>query len=196
MSETVRAPLVEALRALTDWLNAIAAPAIVIGGVAASLLGRPRFTQDVDALAVLPEAAWPQALTRAPAFDLVVRVENPLDLARKARVLLLRHVPTHIDVDVVLGALPFEAEAVEHGVEVQLEGIAIRLPRVEDLLIMKAIAHRPRDLDDIEALLAANTAVDLGRVRGWVAEFARAATMPELIADLERLIGRSEKPPS
>ena len=193
MSDSLRSPLVAALRALTGWLNALPAPAVVVGGVAASLLGRPRFTQDIDALILLPESAWADALTRASDFHLAVRVEKPLDFARKARVLLLRHSPTLIDVDVILGALPFETEAVQHGIEVQLEDVTIRLPRVEDLLIMKAIAHRPRDLEDIEALLAANSTIDLVRVRRWVAEFARAATMPELIDEFERLISNSRQ---
>ncbi len=44
--------------------------------------------------------------------------------------------------------------------------LEIRLPRVEDLMIMKAIA----------------------RVRQWVREFANAATMPELVEDFDRLV--------
>jgi hypothetical protein len=35
-------------------------------------------------------------------------------------------------------------------------GLQVRLPRVEDLLVMKAVARRPKDLQDIEGLLAAH----------------------------------------
>ncbi|HWM68405.1 MAG TPA: hypothetical protein VNO35_17570, partial [Steroidobacteraceae bacterium] len=39
--------------------------AMVIGGVASSFLGRPRMTQDVDALAILPENKWDAATEAA-----------------------------------------------------------------------------------------------------------------------------------
>ncbi len=57
-------------------------------------------------------------------------------------------------------------------------------------MIMKAIAHRPRDLVDLEGLLLAHREVDIDRVRSWVGEFAVAATMPELLEDLDKLLGR------
>jgi hypothetical protein len=38
-------------------------PSMIIGGVAASVLGQPRLTQDVDVLAILPEADWTHAVS-------------------------------------------------------------------------------------------------------------------------------------
>lgn len=72
-----------------------------------------------------------------------------------------------------------------------LDQIEVRLPRIEDLMIMKAIAHRPRDLLDLEGLLSAHPAADIGRVRRWVREFATAATMPALVDDLEAVIQKT-----
>jgi hypothetical protein len=54
-----------ALADLTNWLNAAQIPSMVIGGVAASILGRPRLTQDVDALAILHESDWQRAVEEA-----------------------------------------------------------------------------------------------------------------------------------
>ena len=51
MAEPVElAPLLVVLRDLVAWLDAEKVPGVVIGGLAASLLGRPRLTRDVDAL--------------------------------------------------------------------------------------------------------------------------------------------------
>lgn len=52
------APLLAALRDLVAWLQAERVPGVVIGGVAASLLGRPRVTRDVDAVVLLDDARW------------------------------------------------------------------------------------------------------------------------------------------
>ena len=48
--DRVPATLLAALADLVKWLDVTKAPSMVIGGVAASVLGRPRLTQDVDAL--------------------------------------------------------------------------------------------------------------------------------------------------
>jgi hypothetical protein len=85
------------------------------------------------------------------------RIEKPLEFARRTRVLLLRHVESGIDIDVILSGLPFEAEAVSRAAAHDLGGVRVRLPQVEDLLIMKAIAHRPQDLRDIEPADSAKT---------------------------------------
>ena len=50
----VLATLLAALADLMNWLDATNMPSMVISGVAASVLRRPRLTQDVDALAILP----------------------------------------------------------------------------------------------------------------------------------------------
>ena len=66
---------------------------------------------------------------------------------------MLRHLETQIDIDIILGGLPFEEDAVMNGKRYVIGDVSVRLPKVEDLMIMKAVAHRPRDLQDIEARL-------------------------------------------
>ena len=52
------APLINALRDLMNWFETEHINGMVIGGVAASLLGRPRITRDVDILIQLEESRW------------------------------------------------------------------------------------------------------------------------------------------
>ncbi len=163
---------------------------MIIGGVAASFLGRPRLTQDIDAVAMIPESDWGSTLSNAARFGIVPRIEGALEFARRSRVLLLRHESSRIDIDVVFGGLQFEREAIDRSQVHDVAGLQVRLPRVEDLIVMKAVARRPKDLQDIEGLLAAHAELDLAAVRRWVREFATAMTMPDMIDDLEKLIAR------
>src|ERR1700680_3972798 len=94
------------------WLDATNMPSMIIGGVAASVLGRPRLTQDVDALAVLPEAGWAEAIRLASKYNILPRIEDALQFAKRSRVLLMRHTTSGIDVDLTFGELPFERAAV------------------------------------------------------------------------------------
>ena len=62
-------PLLEALRAFVRWLRAGQVRGVIIGGVAASILGRPRMTRDIDALILLEEKYWDNFLSEGAQFD-------------------------------------------------------------------------------------------------------------------------------
>jgi len=193
VAERLAAPLIAALTDLTRWLNASQTPAMIIGGVAASMLGRPRLTQDVDALAILPETEWARVVETAAQYGIASRIEDVLGFARRSRVLLMRHVDSGIDLDITFGGLPFERTAVETSVPHDIGGIRVRLPRIEDLLVMKAVAHRPKDLEDIRGLLAANPDADVGAARRWVREFAQATGQSDMLEEFDRAVEQSQR---
>lgn len=186
-------PFLETLRDLVYWLQSKHTPGIIIGGVAASLLGRPRMTRDIDALVMLEEEYWDNFLLDGAEFGFVSRINDCLTFARKSRVLLVRHKSNGIDVDITFGTLPFEKEAIRRAVWFDIKRIRLPLPAPEDLIIMKAIAHRPRDLADIESILDAHTKLNLRRVRQWVKEFSSAIEMPDILNDLENILARKRK---
>jgi hypothetical protein len=170
---------------------------MIVGGIAASILGRPRATRDIDTLAVVPDDQWTRLVGSAQAHGILPRIENPVEFARRTRVLLMRHTESAIDIDVILSGLPFEADAVSRARVHDLSGVRVRLPQVEDLLIMKAIAHRPQDLRDIEGLLDVFPTADVENVRRWVQDFATAAELPDLPERFEKLLAhRKSQPPS
>jgi hypothetical protein len=194
MPDRVPQAFLNVLRNLTEWFSDAQLAAMVVGGVAASILGRPRATRDIDALAMLAEDKWAAALYAAKRHGIAPRIEEPLEFARRTRVLLLRHVESGIDIDLILGRLPFEEQAIARGNFHDLGGVSVKLPTVEDLLIMKAIAQRPRDLRDMEGLLDANPGANVDAVRQWVREFSSAMTMPDLLEGFEKLLaGRRSK---
>ncbi len=58
----------------------------------------------------------------------------------------------------------------------------------EDLIILKAVAHRPKDMLDIEAIIESQPNLDKERVKQWVTEFAQLLEMPELWEDVATLL--------
>jgi hypothetical protein len=177
-----------ALAALMRWLDTEKIHGVVIGGVAASLLGRPRLTRDVDALVLGDELGWEAVMASAERYGIAPRIDDPIDFAHRSRVLLLRHLPSGVDVDVSLGALPFEREVVERASLLEVGSIQVRVAAAEDLVIMKALARRPRDWSDIEGLLQVRPGMDLDRVRHWLREFASVLDMPEVQEDFESML--------
>jgi hypothetical protein len=195
VADAIPASLQAALADLTKWLEAAHIPAMIIGGVAASALGRPRLTQDIDALAIIPDADWADVIESAARYGIAPRIGGALEFAHRSRVLLLRHSSSGIDVDVTLGGLPFEQAAVEKSAVHNIGGLQLRLPRVEDLLVMKAIARRPKDIEDIRGLLAAHPRVDISEARRWVKEFAIAMSMSDMLDEFDRLVAQRSPEP-
>jgi predicted nucleotidyltransferase len=105
----------------------------------------------------------------------------------------MRHTRSAIDLDITFGALAFEQSAIEKGMPHAVGGVLVRLARVEDLLVMKAVARRPKDLEDIRGLLDAHPDADVTEVRAWVKEFATATGMADMLAELDKLLEQRRK---
>jgi hypothetical protein len=151
-------------------------------------LGKPRFTADIDAVFLLSVKEIPQFLELARAEGILPRISDAAEFARKNRVLLLKHSPTETDIDISLGILPFEEEMVNRGITQSFAGLTIRLPTPEDLIIMKAIAHRHKDLQDIRNIADKYPDLDQQRVEEWVKAFGEALDFPDLWDQIKPLL--------
>jgi predicted nucleotidyltransferase len=181
-------PLLAPIQALQNLLSQFNDQGVIIGGVAASLLGTPRYTVDLDAVFLLSLEDIPNLLAEAARQGIEPRVSDPAAFARKSRVLLLRHTASGTDIDLSLGILPFEIEMVERSSMVDIGSIQLRLPTPEDLIIMKAVAHRPKDLDDIQAIANSHPNLNKERIRFWVDQFGEALDMPGLWIEILKLL--------
>ncbi|HLA87295.1 MAG TPA: nucleotidyl transferase AbiEii/AbiGii toxin family protein [Anaerolineales bacterium] len=160
---------------------------VIIGGIAVGFLGRPRLTEDVDAMFLLSTHDIHKFLEAAKTENIQPRIPNAEEFARKNRVLLLQHSPTETNIDISLGILLFEEEMVERGIVQSTSTLSVRLPTPEDLIIMKAIAHRPKDLEDIRTIVDKNPTLDIARIEHWVKSFAEVLEMPSLWDDIAEI---------
>ena len=162
-------------------------------GWPAGLLGRPRLTVDLDAMFLASTKDAPKILDLAEVVGIEPRVENITEFVKKSRVLLLRHKKSGINIDISLGILPFEEEVVERSVRHDAGAVTVRLPTPEDLIILKAVAHRPKDLQDIREVVANNPNLDQRRIERWVKDFAETLEMPELWGQIEKILNQNFK---
>ena len=179
---------------MSEWLDAAAAPGAIIGGVAASILGRPRLTEDVDVLVLLEPEDWPGFLAAGRPLGFAPRMDDALGFARSSRVLFVSHQPSGTRINVVLGAMPLEEEIVHGAAKVEVAGVAIPLPSPESIVLMKAIAQRARDVADIEGIVEAHDHLDLDWVRERLAEFGQALGRSDLLDEFDRVLIRIRRP--
>lgn len=195
VTETPPSSLLDALRAVLRLLERMDNRGVIIGGVAASLLGRPRLTADIDVVILLSVDRLSHLLQMAEEEGLMPRIPDAIDFARQHRVLLLHHQQSGIPVDISLGILPFESDMVEHRILLTVAGLTVPVPRPEDLIVLKAVAHRPVDLADIQAISEHHLNLDRGYIRQWVEAFAGILEIPDLWNMIRPFLEQTENQP-
>ncbi len=156
-----------------------------IGGLALQRWGEPRETVDVD-LTLLTGfgGETPFVETLLSRFD--ARVENAAQFALTYRVLLLR-TESGVGLDIALGGLPFEENAVARSSLYAFPGdMQLRTCSAEDLIVMKAFAARPKDWMDVEGIIIRQTGkLDWEYIRAQLKPLAELKEAPELLDQLE-----------
>jgi hypothetical protein len=147
------------IRELFRVLDAHSVDYLVIGGVAAQVHGRRRTTMDLD-VTPAPDRdnmdRLASALLALDAHAAALGPNAPVPSAEQLRVaaivppLSTRHGELHI-VNDVPGAAPYD-EMRKRALTADLDGIAVAVVSVDDLIRMKLASGRPRDIEDVETL--------------------------------------------
>ncbi len=192
MSPSPDRRIFQALAALDAALGELGVPAMVIGGIAVIARGVPRATVDVDATVWGASVSLDDLFATLAHHEILPRIAEAEDFARRRHVLLLQHGPSGTPLEVSLGWLPFELEAMERATRVDLGDLSIPVPQVQDLIVYKAVAWRERDKEDIERLLVLHqNEIDLDAVRDLVRQFAEALEDPKRVEEFEALVQKA-----
>ena len=185
-------PLDDALRALVAGLNAAGRPSMIIGGIAVIARGVMRLTRDIDATIAGGGTDLEALLAVLQQQGIVPRIEDAVRFAERTHVLLLRHGPSGIDVDLSLAWLPFELDAIAASDVLSIHGARVPVARAEDLVIYKIAAWRPQDQQDVERLVALHgEGMNLERVRAFARDLAAMLEDSHRVEEVEKVLTRS-----
>jgi predicted nucleotidyltransferase len=161
---------------------------MVIGGQAVLLYAEPRLTRDIDITLGLSAARLPTLLEIITVLGLKVRVQSAEDFVRQTMVLPCEEAASSIRIDFIFSTSPYEAVALSRVRRVKIGGSEVRYASVEDLIIHKLVAARPRDIEDVRSVLLRNPGYDRAYVQRWLEDFEQVTGAPlrAALADLER----------
>lgn len=154
MNGIVKETLQTVLLEIGDFLQSQELPHALIGGLAASLRGRTRVTEDADFVVV---CSVDRALELAETLDgqpfelLFPEVE---EVIRRSFILPLRHRETGIVVDLAIGVSGLEQQVVSRATPVTIGNRQFPVATAEDLILMKMIAGRPQDDQDVRGIVS------------------------------------------
>lgn len=144
--------LFKAARDVDALIARLHLPHCLIGGLAVNRWGRARATQDVD-FTVFVEFGHEREVSEAMLAELRPRIDDAVRFAVANRV-LLAETASGVPVDIGLAGFPFEEEMIERATEFEFDqGVVIPTISAEDLIVLKAIAGRGHDWDDIKSVI-------------------------------------------
>jgi len=176
------------LKLLARALDRAQIPYMVIGGQAVQLYGEPRMTRDIDLTLGLASDGLDRVLAVCDACGLKPLPAVPAEFVRETMVLPALEERTGIRVDFVFSFTDYERQAISRSRPVELSGVSVRFAAVEDVVIHKLVAGRPRDLEDVRSIVVKNLGLDRAYVEGWLGGFDRALDR-DITSAFRRLLG-------
>jgi hypothetical protein len=146
----------EWLASIAEVFEAVGVEWTIVGALAANRYrATPRFTTDLDTMAEYD----PRLADSLEAAGYEVTVIS--DDGEPPHLIRCHRGPASIDI--LIPVIEYQREALARSVGHVLT--------VEDVIIHKLIAARPRDLDDVRSILEAGVALDLDYLEHWITEW-------------------------
>lgn len=129
---------------------------ILIGAYALAAHGYPRATMDID-IWVMPSPDNSDAVFRAlRRFGAPVNSITKEDFQIDGTIFQIGVAPRRIDIITAASGLTFE-ETYRNSIPINIDGVEVHIPSIEDLILNKKASGRTKDLADVEALESLKT---------------------------------------
>lgn len=185
-------PLAELLGALAHIFQRLSLRWYLFGAQAAIVHGASRLTGDVDATVDLGGLTTSALVGALQEGGFALRASDVDGFVERTRVVPLVHVGSGMPVDVVLAGPGLEGLFLQRAQEHIVEGIAIPVACAEDIVAMKILAGRPKDLDDVVAILAARQdAIRIELIRDTLRLLEQALAQSDLSPAFEQSLQRA-----
>jgi hypothetical protein len=187
-------PVADVLAGLADAFARLGARWYLFGAQAAILHGAARLTADVD-VTIEPGDRGTKAIVGAlEARGFELRLRDADDFVERTRVLPMMHRATGMPVDVVLAGPGPEELFLSRAEHRTVAGVDVVVAAADDLIAMKILSGRPRDHEDVTAVLRAQrNTLDIARARETLRLLERALDRADLVSEFERLLGTSRR---
>ena len=98
-------------------------------------------------------------------------VEDVADFVNKTSVMPLHDNETGLRIDFIFAFSVYVRKALDRARVLAIGAAQVRFASLEDILVLKVIAGRPRDIEDALTILIKNPRADLDYIRAWLGKF-------------------------
>ena len=185
-------PLIPLLHDLSSLFGRNKIRWYIFGAQAAIIHGASRMTADVDVTVICgnhPIEALIDSLKNG-GFD--IRVTAPEEFIEHTGVLPALHIKTGMPVDIVFGRSRLEEEFERRARKYDIEGIKVPAASAEDVVTMKILAGREKDLEDALSIISAkHETIDIPHIQKTLGMLEKALDRSDLLPLLDNLSHRA-----
>ncbi|MBI5350675.1 MAG: nucleotidyltransferase, partial [Chloroflexi bacterium] len=188
--ERKRSTMEELLRVLVELqakLEVANIPSALIGGLAVGAWGNPRLTSDIDIKVLLRRAERKRLLALLGKDYRSLHADPDNALSQNGIVFVLS--PDGKRIDIALADTSFDEELIARAQLVEvLPNLKARVCSAEDLIVLKIIAIRPQDQQDVATIIQRQgNNLDDAYILKWLKEFEQAIDDSTLVSTYQRL---------
>lgn len=179
--------LEDVYKKVVTFLNREEYKYLIIGGIAAGTFGEPRITGDVDVDILIDKENVPVFLDKAITAGFEVLKEKCLASVEKTGVFQINFEDFHVDF--IIASTDLETTAFERTKTIKLYGIKAFFPSPEDLILMKIIPGRDKDLFDAKSIVLRHKGkLDTSYLETWATKLCDEAEDMRISRVLNKLL--------
>jgi hypothetical protein len=186
-------PVADLLADLARGLRALGVRWFLFGAQAAILHGAARLSADVDVTVDLGARSSRELVAALAREGFGLRVADAGGFVEATRVLPLVHLASRMPLDLVLAGPGLEEQFFTRVTERLVGRVRVPVVSAEDLVAMKVLAGRPRDLEDVAAIVRAHRDLDVEGTRSTLRLLERALDRADLVVELERILASTKE---
>lgn len=185
----------DVLAAIAPVLDAHSEGWFVFGAQAIAVRGAPRATQDVDITVHVERSVLSALIEALMARGLTHRFPEAAERLLAAGAVLPFSHPNGMEIDLVIAGSGLEALALARAERLPIDGVPVPVASATDLVVMKMLAGRGKDVDDVRALLAGGE-VDVDEVTDLLDQLEQALGQSDLLGPFRSLVSGVSPPRS
>lgn len=161
------------------WLDTHHIRYLLIGGQAVIQQGYVRSTEDIDFELALGPWEAERLKTMADELGLEPKFPDAFRIVTERLLLPLQDPGRRVGIDFAFSPSDYLDQAIKRARHDDIAGHPVAVAAVEDLVIRKVIANRPRDREDIDQLLRRHEGrVDFAYITAWLERFEEVVDQP------------------
>jgi len=142
-------------------------PYMLVGGIATSIYGEPRATKDIDLMVMVKPYHLGKLLSTLKKNKFQFHAEEAKVLLEFGNRIMIYDPTGILRIDLWIPKTNYEKQAFKRRKKEMLKKTTLFTVSVEDLILLKLLAGRPKDIIDIEGILVKKPKLNQNYLRFW-----------------------------
>ncbi len=180
----------KAVRKVIGFLEEQKIPYFVLGGLAVGVMGEPRFTRDIDLDIFLNTDETGLLLKRLKQAGFTFKAKEAMVTATQFGTFRIFY--KTVQIDMIMASTDLEKEALKRKKRVSFFNQKTSFPSAEDLILLKLIPGRPKDLLDAESIIIRQKdKLDLSYLEKWSRQICELSEDFRVINQLKKMLEKN-----